>query len=269
MTLRGPIDAAHCVRPPHYDRFFPRDPPAGADGRRVYATELLGKFATRAFRRRVEQADAERLAALAESVYTQSGQTFEAGVAQAMAAVLASPRFLFREEVLEADPSHPYPLVDEYSLASRLSYFLWSSMPDDELIRLAREHKLRENLPAQVERMLGDRKSDRVHHAVRRAVAAGSRHRDVADRRPGGAGPREPRPRSRPAADRFRELLRKDPETLTEAEKKEFRGVRDEFFRRFDQFRKPSSAASSAARCAARPRCCSSASCARTAACWS
>ena len=46
-----------------------------------------------------------------------------------------------------------YPFVDEYALASRLSYFLWSSMPDDELLRLAGEHKLRENLDAQLAQM--------------------------------------------------------------------------------------------------------------------
>ena len=87
------------------------------------------------------------------------GQTFEAGVAQAMAAVLTSPRFLFREEGVEPGSTGRYPLVDEYALASRLSYFLWSSMPDDELFRLAGEHKLRENLQAQVDRMLADPRS--------------------------------------------------------------------------------------------------------------
>ena len=70
---------------------------------------------------------------LAESVYSQRGKTFEAGVSQAMVAVLASPRFLFREERAEKSPGGKvYPFVDEFSIASRLSYFLWSSMPDEE-----------------------------------------------------------------------------------------------------------------------------------------
>ena len=116
-------------------------------------------FAERAFRRPVDDATKDRLAALAEAVSSREGQTFEAGVAQAMAAVLTSPRFLFREEAAEAGSTGRYPLVDEYALASRLSYFLWSSMPDAELFRLAGEHKLRANLQAQVERMLADPRS--------------------------------------------------------------------------------------------------------------
>ena len=153
------MDERYWVRPPDYDRFFPGDIPGDADGRRLYARELLGQFAERAFRRPVDDATKDRLAALAEAVSAQDGQTFEAGVAQAMAAVLTSPRFLFREEAAEPGSTGRYPLVDEYALASRLSYFLWSSMPDAELIRLAGEHKLRANLPAQVERMLADPRS--------------------------------------------------------------------------------------------------------------
>jgi hypothetical protein len=74
--------------------------------------------------------------------------------------VLASPRFLFRvEEVVVKSPDERYPLVDEFSLASRLSYFLWSTTPDDELLDLAERGKLRKNLAAQVERMLKDSRS--------------------------------------------------------------------------------------------------------------
>ena len=75
-------------------------------GAGVYARELLGRFAERAFRRPVDDATKERLAALAEGVSAR-GQTFEAGVAQAMAAVLTSPRFLFREEGVEAGLDRP------------------------------------------------------------------------------------------------------------------------------------------------------------------
>jgi hypothetical protein len=97
----------------------------------------------------VDDVTVNRLAALAERVYSRDGGTFEAGIAQAMSAALASPRFLFREEGLEENPSDRYPLIDEYALASRLSYFLWSSMPDAELFRLAEEHALRKNLSTQ------------------------------------------------------------------------------------------------------------------------
>jgi hypothetical protein len=77
-----------------------------------------------------------------------------------MVAVLASPRFLFRQEHWQtASAANSYPLIDDYTLASRLSYFLWSSMPDDELIQQAAAGTLRQNLSAQVTRMLADKKA--------------------------------------------------------------------------------------------------------------
>jgi hypothetical protein len=78
-----------------------------------------------------------------------------------MVAVLSSPRFLFRVE--DAGPSQPgksHPLVDEHALASRLAYFLWSTMPDAELLKLADRGELRANFDAQLKRMLADRKSE-------------------------------------------------------------------------------------------------------------
>lgn len=161
VNVRGPMAEKYWVRPPAYGKYFAREIPASAAGRRAYAQELLAEFAGRAFRRPVDAKTADRLAALAESIYTQPGKTFEAGVAEAMTAVLASPRFLFREEAIEANADRKkYPLVDEYALASRLSYFFWSSMPDQELFRLAGAGKLRETLPAQVARMQADPRSE-------------------------------------------------------------------------------------------------------------
>ena len=182
-TVRGPLDERYWVRPPDYDRFFPGEVPADPAGRRAYRRDLIGRFAERAFRRPVDGPTKDRLASLAESVSGQEGQTFEGGVARAMTAVLTSPRFLFREESAEpGDPSR-YPWVDEYSLASRLSYFLWSSMPDAELVRLAGEHKLREGLRGQVERMLVDpRSAEFVRNFVGQWLQA-PRHRDRRDQR--------------------------------------------------------------------------------------
>ncbi len=160
VTVQGPMAKEYWVKPKGYDRFFPREVPVAAKARQIYARELLTKFATRAFRRPLDEPTAVRLVALAESVYSHSDSTFEAGIAQAMVAVLASPRFIFREE--ETEPMHPgqaYPLVDEYALASRLSYFFWSSMPDDELFKLAGAGQLRANLPVQITRMLQDPRS--------------------------------------------------------------------------------------------------------------
>src|SRR5262249_39393026 len=92
----------------------------------------------------------------------REGRTFDAGIQEALQAMLVSPDFLFR---VEQDPPHAatgaaYHLYD-YDLASRLSFFLWSTVPDDELLQLAGEGKLQD--PAvrrrQVERMLADPRS--------------------------------------------------------------------------------------------------------------
>lgn len=160
VVVRGPFDPQHYVKPKGYEAIFPRDPPADLAGRRAYARELLGAFAARAYRRPVEPATLDRLVAVAEGVFAETTNTFEAGIAQAMVAVLASPRFLFREEdTLPLAPGEAYPRVDDYALASRLSYFFWSSMPDAELMRLAGEGRLRAELSAQMRRLLGDRRA--------------------------------------------------------------------------------------------------------------
>ena len=161
VTVRGPFDEKYFVKPRNYDQFFPKGVPESASARRSYARELLGHFAERAFRRPVDEATVTRLVTLAEQGYSQPKQTFESGIARSMVAVLASPRFLFREEATDSTSAagEKHPLVDEYALASRLSYFLWSTMPDAELIRLAKEQSLRKNLAAQVKRMLADTKS--------------------------------------------------------------------------------------------------------------
>jgi mono/diheme cytochrome c family protein len=162
IRVEGPLDEEFWVPHRDYAKFFPdRPPPADSAGRDEYAGQVLAKFGTRAFRRPIDAASVDKLAAIAKLVYEQPGKSFEEGVGQAMVAVLASPRFLFRmEEAGPAPPSKSYPLVDEYSLASRLSYFLWSTMPDQELIDLAGRGELRANFDAQLQRMLADRRSE-------------------------------------------------------------------------------------------------------------
>jgi hypothetical protein len=163
VVVRGPMAEKFWVTPKDYARFFPRPVPADIAGRRKYAGEILERFASRAFRRPVNANTVQRLVALAESGFTHPGATFEAGVAQSMVAVLASPRFIFREENMEPlRTGQTYPFVDEYALASRLSYFFWSTMPDEELLKLAREHRLRASLAAQVTRMLNDPRSEEL-----------------------------------------------------------------------------------------------------------
>ena len=178
LTVRGPLAPESWVPTPGYAKFFPRAVPADAGGRRAYAREILGAFATRAFRGPVEVEKLDDLVGLAEKIYSLPGGNFETGVAQAMTATLASSSFLFREdrtEPLRAGQAHPF--VDEHALASRLSYFFWSSMPDAELSRLAAAGKLRAGLPAQIDRMLADA---RAQEFVRNFTGQWLQARDIA-----------------------------------------------------------------------------------------
>ncbi len=236
VTIRGPGDEKYWVRPANYAKFFPKEVPKQAAERRVYARELLRGFATRAFRHPVDEDVLDRLVALAEGVYKTPHRTFEAGVAQAMVAVLASPRFLFREERAEpVPPGQTSSPVDEYALASRLSYFLWSSMPDEELFRLARSGELRNNLAAQVKRMLADWKSEAL---TRNFTGQWLQARDIEsvpiEARTVLAQEEKPNPEQDARRKRFRELLSKRDE-LTPAEKEEMAALRGTFSRAFKQ----------------------------------
>ncbi|MEO6786836.1 MAG: DUF1592 domain-containing protein, partial [Chthoniobacteraceae bacterium] len=122
-------------------------------------SEVLARFATRAWRRPVT---AEELGRLTKLVAYAMGHndTWEEAMRRAVSAILASPKFVFR---LEPDDqpqnAEPHP-VDEFQLATRLSYFLWSSCPDEELLRLASEKKLTTGLDAQIRRMVQDPRAD-------------------------------------------------------------------------------------------------------------
>jgi mono/diheme cytochrome c family protein len=240
VTVCGPLEKEFWVPPANYQRFFPKAIPESLSERRKCARELLQTFATRAFRRPVNDETVDRLVKLAETVYTAKGRTFEAGIAQAMTVVLASPRFLFREEGIISSPSSSHPLIDEYSLASRLSYFLWSSMPDDELFQMAGEGKLRANLKGQVGRMLAD---PRAAEFTRNFTGQWLQARDIETVEINARAvilrdePRDPNVEKQRA--RFRELFRKPPDSLTDDEKKELEKMRAAFgasFRRFAQF---------------------------------
>lgn len=240
VAVRGPLEKEYWVRPTRYRQFFPKPVSDGPAERRQYAHELLKAFTSKAFRRPVDDETVDRLVKLAESFYNQDARTFEAGIAQAMTVVLASPRFLFREEDALASSAHSHPLIDEYSLASRLSFFLWSSMPDDELFRLAGENQLRANLKAQVTRMLADPHSAEF---VRNFIGQWLQARDIESVEINARAvmirdePRDPNVEKQRT--RFREMFRKPQDQLTEEEKKELDKMRAAFgasFRRFAQF---------------------------------
>ena len=123
------------------------------------AREILTRFVSRAYRRPATPAEVERLVVLVTNGLDE-GLVWEAAMQRAMQAVLVSPKFLFRLE-LDDRPESPEPnALDEFQLASRMSYFLWSSMPDDELFALAAKGELTPNIDAQVRRMLADPKSN-------------------------------------------------------------------------------------------------------------
>ncbi len=178
LKLFGPLAAEFQSVLPKYAAIFPREVPQSNEQRQQYARELLEPFLFRAFRRPPDRRTLERICELAEQVWQEDGGTFEIGIRQAMIASLASPRFLFREEfaVSSTDDAQRFPLVDEFSLASRLSYFLWSTMPDKELLDLARDNQLRNNLDAQLQRMVAD---DRFNEFLRNFVGQWLRTRDV------------------------------------------------------------------------------------------
>lgn len=141
--------------PASYAKIFP----CGHDRNAHQASCLrqsVTQLATRAFRRPATQDELSSLLALANSV-TADGGSIDDAARVALQAMLTSPQFLFR---IEHD-SQPGPhAINEFELASRLSYFLWASMPDGQLMQLAAQSKLRTSLEPQVKRMLADPKSE-------------------------------------------------------------------------------------------------------------
>src|SRR5262249_16167778 len=123
------------------------------------ARKILESFVSRAYRRPATKPEIDRLVKLV-ALARKNGDSFERGIQLAVQAGLTSPAFLFRVETdpkpHDADAVH---FVNDYELASRLSYFLWSSMPDAELFDEARKGALRKNIAIQAKRMLKDAKS--------------------------------------------------------------------------------------------------------------
>ncbi len=124
------------------------------------AREIIEKLMLRAFRRPASDLELERILRLVVDRAHEQGSSFDETIELALQVILVSPHFLFK---VEADPKPNDPAavrsLNEYELATRMSYFLWSSMPDQELLEHARQETLRENIQSQVARMLKDPKS--------------------------------------------------------------------------------------------------------------
>lgn len=124
------------------------------------ARKVLTRLASRAYRRPVTAEELDRLVALAESVRSE-GESYEAGLQVALTALLVSPHFLFKVEQGGGVALQKGARLSDYELATRLSYFLWSTMPDDRLLLLAFKNELHkpEVLHAEVKRMIADRRA--------------------------------------------------------------------------------------------------------------
>ncbi len=147
-----------------YPRVFGSEKPPGEPAEQLKrAGEIIAKIATRAYRQPIDETTVQKLSGLAKPAFDAGEASYQELVCRAIEAVLVSPRFIYRAEFQPGpdDPQSVHPL-DEFALASRLSYFLWSSLPDEKLLALAEEGRLREELRAQVDRMLQDEKSSRL-----------------------------------------------------------------------------------------------------------
>ncbi len=162
IEIAGPLDAEGARRGGAWNEVFFVEAGPDADSQRDAARAILSRFAQRAFRRPLREGESDRLLALYETA-RNDGEAFESAVRQGLQAVLVSPSFLYLSvsNTHADDPSVRYALSG-HELASRLSYFLWGSVPDGELIRLADLDLLIEPrvLRGQVRRMLADSRSE-------------------------------------------------------------------------------------------------------------
>jgi hypothetical protein len=159
VAITGPLNPAGAGDTPSRRRIFVCRPgPEMDEG--ACARKIIATLARRAYRQPVTDADLETLMGFYREASRQGG--FEAGARQALARILVGPRFVFR---FESDPERLAPgaahRITDLELASRLSFFLWSSVPDDELLELATQDRLHEpaTLEQQARRMLADPRS--------------------------------------------------------------------------------------------------------------
>ncbi len=162
IEIRGPYDVKGPGNSPSRERIFVCHP-GGASEEERCAKEIISTLARRAYRRPVASEDLQPLLAFYKAARVQ--ESFDRAIEMALRRILVSPDFLFR---MEHDPDRgqadkPYRISD-VELASRLSFFLWSSIPDDELLEAAARGQLKnpEVLQQQVKRMLADHRAKAV-----------------------------------------------------------------------------------------------------------
>jgi hypothetical protein len=160
IVITGPYNGMPAKDLPSRRKIMLCAPAAGSD-EVPCATKIISELARRAYRRPVKAGDLEDLLSEYQNGRNQGGD-FESGIERALQAILADPEFVFRGEAIPAGikPGQPYRISD-LELASRLSFFLWSSPPDDQLLTAASQGKLKDAavLEQQTRRMLADTRS--------------------------------------------------------------------------------------------------------------
>ncbi len=157
IVVEGPIDRSPFKKKSTHLAIVPER--EIGEGNEVYFDRIVGDFLPKAFRRPVDADEASRYRYFLK-LADEAGDGFDTAVRQALTAALVSPSFLFREEPVEAlADGEKRALISEHALAARLSYFLWSSMPDEDLRRLADAGMLRQNLASETRRMIESPKS--------------------------------------------------------------------------------------------------------------
>lgn len=146
----------------HTDIFIESD---NKGDEQIYGREVLNRFLRRVWRRPVTSQEVDQFMALFAK-YRPEFSTFEEAMVEVLATALATPEFLYLTQRVTTDETKSSARISELELASRLSVFLWSSIPDDELLKLVEQGKLREPevLTAQAKRMLADPRSRRFSH---------------------------------------------------------------------------------------------------------
>jgi hypothetical protein len=159
LSISGPFKPTGVSETPSRARIFTCRPKSGAD-EIPCAKKIIGTLARQAYRRPVSDTDVEDLLSFYQR--GRNGKGFDSGIRTAVQAMIASPEFVFRFERTPAGAAAgANHRVSDLELASRLSYFLWSSAPDNELISVAAQSRLKDPavLEAQVRRMLADPKA--------------------------------------------------------------------------------------------------------------
>jgi mono/diheme cytochrome c family protein len=166
FQLQGPFDPKGLTTTPSRARIFNCHPGVGAkaDAQELCAKTIIASLARHAYRRPVSAEDVNELLQYYQDGVKSAGNVggFEEGIRSALTGLLASPFFLYRGEHI---PTNPHPgetyAITDLELASKLSFFLWNTIPDDELLQVAIDGRLHEPsaLDRQVKRMLADARS--------------------------------------------------------------------------------------------------------------